>query len=144
MPRRGFTLIEITIVCAIVVLLAAFSFPFFNLFQGFSATEAITFEIKESLRTAEIKARSGQDNSNFGVYFSTGQYILYQGPNYASRNTSADQTFTLPGNITVSGAAEVNFTHSTGRPNTAATIIITNIDTQNQTNLNVNSIGLIY
>lgn len=142
--RPGFTLIEILIVISIVAIMAAVSFPFYNLFQGFSSTEAVTFEIKESLRTAEINARSGQDNTNFGVYFSSGQYTLYQGANYGARTPSLDKTFSLPGNIAVTGAADVNFTKNTGRPNTAMTISIINTDTQTLSTININALGLIY
>lgn len=141
---RGFTLIEILIVCSIIVMLAAVSFPFYSVFQKFSATESVAFEIKENLRTAQINARSGQNNTNFGIYFSDGQYVLYQGVNYAIRTTSADQTFTLPANFTVSGATEINFQHSTGLPTFSSTITITNTGTQTQSTIFINSLGLIY
>lgn len=143
MPR-GFTMIEILIVVSIVVIMAAVSFPFYNLFQGFSATESVTFEIKESLRSAELNALSGQNNTNFGLYFSSGQYTLYQGANYAARTPSADQTFSLPANIAVTGATDVNFAKNTGRPNAAVTITVTNTDTQSESTVSINSIGLIY
>lgn len=142
--RRAFTLIEILITSSIIIILAAVSFPLYNLFQGFSATEAVAFEIKESVRTAETNARSGQNNSNFGIYFSSGQYIVYQGANYAGRTPSADQSFSLPSNIIISNATEINFQHRTGLPATSAIVTITNTDTQTQSTIFINSLGLIY
>ena len=142
--RHGFTLIEILIVMSIVVIMAAVSFPFYNLFQGFSATEAVTFEIKENLRAAQIKARSGESNTNFGLYFSAGQYTLYQGANYAGRTPSADQSFSLPANINIAGAADINFTKNTGLPAAAVSLTVTNTDTQSESAIAINSLGLIY
>lgn len=141
---RGFTLIELLIASSIIVMLAAVSFPFYGVFQKFCATESVAFEIKENLRTAQINARSGQNNTNFGIYFSDGQYVLYQGVNYTNRTPSADQTFTLPANFTVSGIEEVNFQHSTGIPAGKASIIITNMITETQSTIFLNSLGLIY
>jgi len=141
---KGFTLVEILIVIAILLVLIAIAFPTFRFFQSESGLNNSTEEIINTLRLAQSKTLASEGADRWGVYFSTStafdQYILFQGENYASRVTSADKIYSLPQSVEIydvnlTGEPEVVFDRligSTGQPGNLSVRLKEN-HTKNQT-----------
>lgn len=141
--RKAFTLMEIMIVLSITVAIMAVAIPMYVYFNSFSVVESARIEVLENIRLAESKAQNGMSDSNFGVYFGSNFYTVYQGASYAERTQSQDTVSSLPKGVTLSGLTEINFTKKTGAPNTAGVLTLTYPDGSQKT-IQINSAGLIY
>ena len=93
---RGFTLIELILILAIIGVMSLLTLPFLQSFQVSSDLATSGFNLLATLRQAQRQAQTGQDNSNWGVYFDDGnhQFILFRGDSFASREPSEDQVAT--------------------------------------------------
>jgi len=141
--KNGFTLIEALVVIAIIVIVTAATIPLYGRWQTASILGSTKTEIVQNIRTAQIKAKSGLNNSDFGAYFLTTSYTIYEGSTYITRDQSQDAIFSLPGNISLSGLSEVNFTKKTGIPSVVGTLLINNLASGEKVSIDINSEGLI-
>lgn len=141
--QAGFTLFETTIVVVISLIILGVSIPFYTYFQAFSTTESARQEVVEIIRQAQIQALGGLSNNNHGVYFSTSDFTLYQGPDYANRDQAQDQILSLQDGIEFSNLAEINFTIKSGTPSTTGTLNITNTNSDHTEFIVINELGLI-
>lgn len=107
----GFTLIELLTVIGILIVLTAMSIPAFRSFQKESDLTNTTEEIINILRFAQNKTLASEENSQWGVWFSTStapqEYILLKGENYISRDPLYDETHEIPEKIEL---YEINLT----------------------------------
>ncbi|MFH0779399.1 MAG: type II secretion system protein [Parcubacteria group bacterium] len=142
--QSGFTLMEVMVVLTITIILVAASVPFYSFFQSFGVLNSSKQEVLENVRLTQSKARAGENNSSFGVYFLNNQYTIYQGDSYAGRNQSFDSLNELPTNFRFSGLSEVKFNLKTGLPSTTGDIAIINNSNNATEKISVNSVGLIY
>lgn len=140
---RGFTLIEIITVSAIIIILFVVSVPFYAYFQTFSVLGSARQEVTANIRLTQAKAVAGENDSSFGVYLIGNQYILFQGDTYTTRATGQDIIFTLQDHISFSGTTEIRFAEKTGLP--AAATIVTLVNSVNGANetISINSFGAI-
>ena len=106
----GFTLTELLVALAIMIVLIAIAVPTFLSFQKESDLNNGSEEIINTLRLAQNKTMSSEGPSQWGVYFATSttphQYTLFKGSDHASRATSSDEIHKLPNTVEV---YEVNF-----------------------------------
>ena len=98
---NGFTLIEVVIVMALVVLVAGF-----GLFVSMESYRGYSFRTERdnligTLQEARSEAvnnmcfgASCTDGRAHGVHIGVNQYVLFQGESYASRDASADEVIT--------------------------------------------------
>lgn len=139
--QRGFTLLEILLIIAMIIVLAALILPLGLDFYKSQQLQTYTQQILQTLRRAQFKAMAGEADSNFGVYFTNNDYTLFRGDSYAAREVQYDEVFDLPQIITVSGPSEVVFSKSEGKPSWWGNIILSS-DSFTQT-ININEIGRI-
>lgn len=59
------------------------------------------------------------DGKAHGVYFAPGQYVIFQGNDYASRDAAADEVFDGNYSVSVSGAVQVIFGQLSGNASTS-------------------------
>jgi prepilin-type N-terminal cleavage/methylation domain-containing protein len=130
-PRRGFTLIEFLIIIAILVILIAITIPALRLFERGARLTNSTEEIINTLRLAQDKTLASEEESSWGVYFSTSttadQYTLFKGSSYSTRDASFDKIQRLSQTIEIyeinlAGQSEVVFDRVSGRANPAGII----------------------
>lgn len=140
---NGFTLIEIIVVVAIVTILAGLSLPVFTYFQTFSVLDSAEQEVIQNIRYTQSKAASGQENSNFGIYINSTQYVIYKGDSYETRDASEDKLFSVPNNTILSGLVDVNFEQGTGIPSTNGYIAVTHVMSGSYETISINEAGLI-
>jgi prepilin-type N-terminal cleavage/methylation domain-containing protein len=98
---RGFTLIEMAIVCVLIGILAAMAVPMFTRTIPRIRTKAEARNILNTIRTA--RSRAIAENSQYGVYFDTNarSYILFKDTVNPSSMTyeGGDSTVGLVNNI---------------------------------------------
>jgi len=117
--KEAFTIIEALLVIGILAILTGLvplSLDFYKSWQFNTHTQGII----QSLRRAQLKAMSIEDDSSFGVYLTNNNYVLFKGDSYLNRNKEFDEVFDLPQIITVSGLQEIVFSKFEGIPKTLA------------------------
>jgi prepilin-type N-terminal cleavage/methylation domain-containing protein len=141
--NRGFTLIEMTVVLAIVAVLALVSVPFFSLLNGMNGDNTVKNDVIGIVKIAQSQAQWSYNNSRYGVYFSGNSYKLYTGNSYAARTVALDRTYNLPAGSNFGAVLDINFANKTGLPSTTGAITITS-SKGNVVTFNINAQGLIY
>jgi len=145
MSMRGFTLIELLITISITVVLAVAAMPIYSKFQVHSQINESTSLIIQTLRTAKQRSEVRLNNSSHGVWFSSNEFVLYQGNSYSSRDTDYDRGQEVDPSIIISttlSGGEINFSKSFGEPDNIGTITLTH-DIGEERIININSLGII-
>ncbi|MDX9892841.1 MAG: prepilin-type N-terminal cleavage/methylation domain-containing protein [Patescibacteria group bacterium] len=146
MMAKGFTLVELLIVFAILGIVAVFSIPFIQSFQVSSDLYTQADTLTKTLRRARQQAIIGQNQAAWGVYFDNGnkEFILYQGTDFISRDSSFDTVFEYPPTFELSTdfGQEVNFRVFSGDASVSGTVILTSTNNQSS-RININDSGLI-
>lgn len=98
---RGFTLIEILVVIAIFTMLGGMA-----LVVSMESYRGYAFRNERDMIVALLQKARSESMSNVclgtsctggrphGVYLQTGSVVIFQGPNYASRDSAVDETIT--------------------------------------------------
>lgn len=139
--RKGFTIIELLLIIALASILAAASAPLYTSFLAKNHLENKTFEVKNTLYKAQSNAIAGRQDLNWGVYFASGQFILFAGDSFAGRNPAFDEIYILPATVSTSGLNEVIFQKPRGIPSMVGTITISSTEGASNT-VAVNSEGV--
>ena len=119
---KGFTLIEIIIVIALITLLAALVAPAGIDFYQDNIEERQALLLKTNLEKARDFAIAGKLDSSWGVKFypddqeCTDCYVFFKGNSYKKRIIAYDKVFTLSSGIDIEGMSEVVFEKITGEP----------------------------
>ena len=138
---RGVSLLELMIVIGISALLVAVSLPLAINFYKTRQLDVHHQGIVQALRRAQSKATAIEDDSSFGVYLTSEQYVLFKGNSYDSRDFAYDEDFNLPDNLVITGLSEIVFSKLEGIPSDTGTINLT-IDGQSET-ISINEVGRI-
>ena len=150
---RGFTLIELLIVITITLILFVATVPIYGNLQVSSQLNENSSQIVQTLRVARGRSVARVNNDQHGVYFaidvlgSQDKYVLYQGSNYSSRDSSYDREIILDQvlNLSLPGGEneyEINFSKGLGVPNNTGTITLTH-DIQGDRQIIINKFGMV-
>jgi prepilin-type N-terminal cleavage/methylation domain-containing protein len=139
----GFTLIELLLVISIIAILGVVVASVGLRFTASNNLENKVNEIISSLRTAQINAMIGKEDSNWGVIVSGDEIVLFAGNSFSDlgRDTTYDQSFSIPGSISIS-SFEVVFTKPGGTPSSTQVISISSEVGESAT-VSVNEVGII-
>ncbi len=140
--KVGFTLIEILVAIGLIGILVFLSIPFYQSFQVESQLDSITEEIVQTLRRAQSKAMASQADSKFGVKLTSGQYTLFKGDSYATREVVYDEDFNIPDTLSISGLTEIVFDKLKGTTLNTGNITITSVNNNSKT-ININEVGRV-
>ena len=121
---NAFTLIELIISISVLALLIAGSLPLAISFYNTRSLDVQEKSIVQALRRAQLKSIFQDKDSSFGVYISSGKYVLFKGNSYTGRDPAYDEVFDLPKNISTSGLSEVVFSKLSGIPLETGNIIL--------------------
>ncbi|MFQ5492586.1 MAG: prepilin-type N-terminal cleavage/methylation domain-containing protein [Candidatus Dojkabacteria bacterium] len=120
--QQAFTLFELLLSMSLLAMVAAFSVPLYQSFQTSNDLELTADITTQSLRRAQSLAMSGDGDANWGVYIQNGSVTLFQGDDYATRDTSFDEDLEISDKINLSGLSELVYEKFTGDPSATGTI----------------------
>lgn len=121
--RNGFTLLEVLVVLAILILAASVLVAGFNSFKKSSELVNSRDRVARTVRLARNLTLASKDSASHGVFFDTSasphQMILFKGPDYDGREVVSDEVYPLSKevelfDIDLSGGEEVVFEELTG------------------------------
>lgn len=111
---RGFTVVELVLVIALVGAVAALAMPASRgMFTDAQLAQAKT-QAAEALRLAQARAQAGTADGDWGVRFAADTVTLFQGPSFAARNASFDERMPTPGGTAFAGTTDIVFTSISG------------------------------
>lgn len=139
---KGFTLIELILVVAIMSFIALLSSPFYSRFLLQNAVGNSVDQLSGSLRKAQIYSMMGRKGSSWSVNFSSNTITLYKGNSFAGRDSSFDETFSINPNVIIEGVTDISFAKATGLPTPQTASITIRSGTNNKT-VTVNSQGVV-
>ncbi len=115
---KGFTLLELMIVIALMVIFAVLTLPYGMNFYRSRTVEEESRTISNVLARAQSHAITGKEDSNWGVKFfhEQNEYIFFKGERYDERDVVYDQLFRSPSGIETEGIIEIVFEKNTGDP----------------------------
>jgi prepilin-type N-terminal cleavage/methylation domain-containing protein len=125
--RRGYTLIEMLVVVALLTVVAAFAVPTYQLILAQAQLTSAAAEVSDFLLTTQQKTVTEQ--KIYGVTLTTLAYTI---PQYTydpiSQTKTATTTFSLPSNtqiyeVNFSGNSDIRFA-TTAAPNVSGNVVI--------------------
>lgn len=144
---RGFSLLELVIVIAILGVLVATIVPSFLKFRQSSVLNTETQELVTIINRARLLSVSSKNDQQFGVHFEAGQVVLFSGATYSAAATTNEAHVFSPA-ITLSsftingGGSEVLFQKVTGATNQNATTTLMVVGTTASTTVIVRPTGI--
>ena len=120
---NAFTLFELLIVIALITLIMAMALPIGVNFLQEQRIEEETISLAENLKNAQARAKSGREDSSWGIKFNEpeeGKYTLFKGDSFddLERDTTRDEVFILSSGAELEisdGITEIVFEKITGR-----------------------------
>jgi prepilin-type N-terminal cleavage/methylation domain-containing protein len=122
--RAGYTLIEMILVIAILLLLGGMSAFIYSRFYLVNAVSNSAEIVIFSMRKAQHYSMIGKQTGNWGVAFTGGAVLVFNGTSSATRNTTFDEVWDIPNTVSLSGFNETIFSRVTGLPSVTSTIVI--------------------
>lgn len=133
--NKGFSLIELLLVIAIISIIAVSSAPFISRFLTQNNLEVATDKVVSTIRKAQLYSVSSKDNTVWGFCKSGTNIRLYQG-NCTSPTYKEDFDLTK---VTISGLTDVSFSGASGKrgePSSTVTVTISNDAGTNSVSIN--------
>jgi prepilin-type N-terminal cleavage/methylation domain-containing protein len=142
MSQHGFTLVELLLSVAILTLLTGLSLPVYETFVRRNDLDLTTQSVVSSIRRAETYARANSGDSTWGVEFLSSGVTLFKGASYATRDTTWDETISLPNTVTLSGTSEIVFGKLSAAPNAVVSVTLSSTTNDART-VTVNGEGMV-
>lgn len=146
-PQQGFTLTEILIVIALLVIFGTISMVAFQNFFRASALKVGTQEVLQAFTDARSSTLASENDTVFGVLVSSTSVTRFSGSVFTVGDPS-NQTYFFEAGVSATGSlvtsgTDIVFTRLSGEPSATGTIYIRN-DTSSATNtVVVHGSGLI-
>ncbi len=140
--QAGFSFLEMMLSLVIIGMLVGLSAPVYNSFLARNDSSITAQQLAEVLRRAQVYARGMNGDSAWSVEIQSTVVTLFKGTNFSGRNTNYDEAITLPGRVTASGLAEVQFAKSTGTPSTTGNVTLTTNAGETKT-VTINAEGMV-
>jgi prepilin-type N-terminal cleavage/methylation domain-containing protein len=113
--KKGFTLVELLIATALIIMFSSLTLPVgFNFFQE-STLKDQTRNLESSLRKAQAVAIACQSDVNAGVKITEKDHVIFEGNSYENRRLLMDTVVPFSVSIEPSGDDEIIFEKKTGR-----------------------------
>lgn len=139
---KGFTLIEIMLVIALMVVIGGISAPVYQSFQVKNNLDVASYTVAQTLRRAQVLSQVGASDSPWGVHIESGSATLFKGASYTSRDTLLDEVSEISTNIIPSGISDIIFSKLLGEPQVTGNIILTTSNDDTKT-ITINAKGTV-
>ena len=144
---RGFTLIEILVVIAILATLAAVTLLAFRNVYRDSARRTAIVEIADAFRDSRNNTLGAVNDTVYGVRVGTSSVTRFTGNTY-TLGAVTNEVYEYEGGVTATGTLVTNgiavvFARLTGIPSATGTILVRDIDQAGSTSVRIQSTGLI-
>ena len=124
--NHGFTLIEIIIVMAIIALLAGLgSFISVDIYRSISFNTDSNY-IAAFLKRARSEAINNIDGLPHGIKIMPGEYVIFSGYDFASRDASKDEVISGNSQFSFFGPTEIVFSQLSGNSTASGSLVISN------------------
>ncbi len=140
--RHGFSLIEVTIVVAILGLVVAIGAPIYGTFLAKNDLTLAGNALALDIYRAQTLSRDEARDDTWGVHIQSGSITLFKGASWATRTAAFDEVYTLQNTVTPSGTTDYLFSKQTGLPTAAGTTTLSST-TNSTINVVVNSKGMV-
>ena len=137
----GFTLFELLLSIAVMAIIAAFSVPVFQQLQTERSTDTERDQIVAMVRRAQVLARTGYYDDDWGIDIQVNTITMFQGNDYSARDSDFDEIIILS-NATVDNDVEFYFAKISGIPDTTVNLTFTTT-TNYQLTININEHGVL-
>ena len=124
--RAGFTLVELTIVVALMATIAILGIPFGVETYRDYALISTTRDMVSVLRRASSLALANTDSSPYGASFRVDRAVLFKGGSYITREAAFDEEHFVSPSVTVSAPSDVVFAPLSGNAESVLTVTVTN------------------
>lgn len=139
---KGFTLLEVMLSIAIIAILTGLSVLVYQGLQQRNELDVAVNNITGSLRRAQILSQAVDGDTTWGVKVQSGNIISFKGASFALRDTTYDESFDLPSNISIEGVSEIVYNKFTGLPQTAGNLTLTSEVSETKTII-LNAKGMV-
>lgn len=140
--KQGFTLIEIMLVIALMIIIGGISVPVYQSFQVKNDLDVTAYTTAQTLRRAQALSQAGEGDSAWGVHIESGKVTLFKGGSFALRDVSMDESFEISESITTAGVQEIVYSKLTGEPQSIGNITFGTTNGEMQI-LSINKKGMI-
>ena len=147
-PQKGFTMLELVVVVAIVVLLASIIITSFSQFRNSKVLDTGVENTLSVLAKARGNTLSSKNAYQYGVHFEATQAVLFRGATYSSFDTNneaalLDNALEISSISLTGGGSNVLFDRLTGKTNMNGTIVIrVKSDTSKTKTITINATGI--
>jgi type II secretory pathway pseudopilin PulG len=135
---KGFTVIELLLVIAIVIVLGAVAAPFLSRFYLQTNLDTTSQILVSSIRKSQAYSMDGKGGAAWGICLNGSAIRIFQGT-CASPTTNED--YNVPSTVTVTGLPSITF--STGRGEPSATFSATISSQIGSHTVQINSSGAL-
>jgi Tfp pilus assembly protein FimT len=148
--EAGFSLIEILVVMGMLTIIGAL-----GLFMSMDSYRSYAFRNERNIVVSALQRARSQAVSNVcmgatctdgkphGVHVVTGQYVIFQGASYATRDAGYDQVINAnTPNVSISGLSEVVFAQLSGEVATPGSITVGD-NVGHSSVITINSVGQV-
>ncbi|HCC04762.1 TPA: hypothetical protein DEP58_00470 [Patescibacteria group bacterium] len=127
--ERGFTLTEVLVVIALLLILSALSIGGFRTFAVRSGQAAVSQTVLGALKEAHAKTLASLDDTTYGVHFESSSVTIFQGGTYTASSTENSvrelPTRTSITNVSLTGGStDVVFARLTGTASSVGTVTV--------------------
>ncbi len=140
--NRGFTLIEMLLSIAAIMIIAGFSVPIYQSFQVRNDLDVTATTIAQGARRAQALAEGSDGDTSWGIHVTSTGITLFKGINFSNRDQSLDEVFEMPKSISASGTADFIFAKFTGLPSSSSTLLLTSSNNETRT-ITINAKGTV-
>lgn len=145
--RRGFTVLELLIVIAILAFLLAIIIPSFMNFRRSSLLNTETMDLVTLVNRARLLSVSSKNDNQYGIHLESSKAVLFQGTTYDVASTTNEVHMFGTGLVSTSttingGGSEIVFEKVTGATSQNATTTLLVTGTTSSTTVLVYGTGI--
>lgn len=148
MIKRGFTLIEVLVVLAIMTIILTIIISGFTVFQNTQALDKNSETVAEVLQTARVQTLSSKNASQYGVHIGSTSLTLFSGSTYVP-GAPDSQNYPLLGSDSAlslsltGGGTDIVFNRLTGETAEDGTITVSSPLSNRVRTITIYKTGLI-